>query len=32
MIEGWRWFGPLDKITLPEVAQTGAVAVVTALH
>lgn len=32
MIEGWRWFGPLDKITLPEVAQAGAVAVVTALH
>ncbi len=32
MIEGWRWFGPLDKITLPEVAQTGAQAVVTALH
>ena len=32
MIEGWRWFGPLDGITLPEVAQTGASAVVTALH
>jgi len=32
MIEGWRWFGPVDKITLPEVAQTGARAVVTALH
>ncbi len=32
MIEGWRWFGPLDGITLPEVAQTGAGAVVTALH
>ena len=32
MIEGWRWFGPVDKVSLPEVAQTGAVAVVTALH
>ena len=32
MIEGWRWFGPLDRITLAEVAQTGAHAVVTALH
>ena len=32
MIEGWRWFGPVDKVTLNEVAQTGAVAVVTALH
>ncbi|WP_321831470.1 mannonate dehydratase [Thalassovita sp.] len=32
MIESWRWFGPLDHITLPEVAQTGATGVVTALH
>ena len=32
MIESWRWFGPLDKITLPEVAQTGARGIVTALH
>ncbi len=32
MIESWRWFGPYDDITLPEVAQTGAVGVVTALH
>ncbi len=32
MIEGWRWFGPLDRIGLGEVAQTGARAVVTALH
>lgn len=32
MIESWRWFGPLDHITLPEVAQTGAKGVVTALH
>ena len=32
MIEGWRWFGPVDKVSLPEVAQTGAVALVTALH
>lgn len=32
MKEAWRWFGPLDAITLPEVAQTGASVVVTALH
>lgn len=32
MIESWRWYGPLDKITLPEVAQTRATGVVTALH
>ncbi|MDJ0825862.1 MAG: mannonate dehydratase [Rhodobacter sp.] len=32
MIESWRWFGPVDKISLAEVAQTGAVGVVTALH
>lgn len=32
MIESWRWFGPFDKITLAEIAQTGAVGIVHALH
>lgn len=32
MKETWRWFGPLDAITLPQVAQTGAAGIVTALH
>ena len=32
MIETWRWFGPLDKITLMEIAQTGTSGIVTALH
>ena len=32
MIESWRWYGEFDKITLAEVAQTGASGIVTALH
>tara|TARA_B100001250_G_scaffold140605_1_gene120419 strand:+ start:1465 stop:2649 length:1185 start_codon:yes stop_codon:yes gene_type:complete len=32
MIESWRWFGPLDKIDLTEIYQTGSDSVVTALH
>ena len=32
MKEGWRWYGPYDRISLPEIAQTGAREIVTALH
>ena len=32
MKESWRWYGPLDKITLSEILQTGASGIVTALH
>ena len=32
MKETWRWFGPADEISIPEIRQTGASGIVSALH
>ncbi|HPR32186.1 MAG TPA: mannonate dehydratase [Prolixibacteraceae bacterium] len=31
-IYSWRWFGPNERITLPQIRQAGAQAIVSALH